>query len=385
MPLNSLMELDASAVEDYDEAQHDAPAASSAAAAASAAGGGGEDSDDDDDDDDVGGGKRAKGKRPMRKKGRATSAAAAASAAAANDDGGGKMSAEELQAAQGHAQQPPQPHHAAASAAAAASASSSSLASTTAVTGAAGAAGAYGGAISLPPVAFPPTADEDTLRALPPPVHPAARDARLPSLDPAFLGHVYAMTKVLSAKITALLADMAATLRGDPGAKFVVFSQFTDSLDTLASVLADRGYACATISSHTAKAERQRAVSAFSTNPRIQVILVSMGTGAAGLTLTAASTVYLLEPTHSPADEAQALNRAHRIGQRRPVRCLILFCKGTVEERMLAARRRADNFMSVLENESAALTSVGSHGGRDAEKKAHFSLAGFQELLGMNQ
>lgn len=195
-----------------------------------------------------------------------------------------------------------------------------------------------------------------------------------------------------------------------------------DSLDTLHAALTDQGFGCVTISSHTAKAERQRAVSSFSTSPKVRpftrlpgplvvyhctlpgvqsrahrnnpfhqptpkvkVILVTMGTGAAGLTLTAASTVYLLEPTHSPADEAQALNRAHRIGQSRPVRCLILFCQGTVEERMLAARRREDSFMSQLENESAALTSVGAGGGKDAEKRAHFSLAGFQTLLGMDQ
>lgn len=118
----------------------------------------------------------------------------------------------------------------------------------------------------------------------------------------------------------------------------------------------------------------------------MKAILVTMGTGAAGLTLTAASTVYLLEPTHSPADEAQALNRAHRIGQARPVRCLILFCAGTLEERMLAARRREDAFMSQLENESAALTVVrAGQGGKDVEKRAHFSLAGFQTLLGMDQ
>jgi hypothetical protein len=394
VPLSSLMQLDVSSVENYDEAQqqhaHAATAAASAAASAAAAG-----DDDEVEDDYSGGGGKGKGKRPARKRSKLLSMgpASAAAVAAANgqkgkangdkddddddDDGGGKMSPEELQQEATTSTSTSQQQAAAAAAAAADPSSSSSSAAAGAYT--------YTGAISLPPVAFAPTADEDELRALPAPHHPVPRDHRLPSLDPAFLGHVLAMTRVLSAKIAALLADMTAHLQEDPLAKFVVFSQFTDSLDTLASVLADRGHGCVAISAHTAKAERQRAVSAFSTNPKIRVILVTMGTGAAGLTLTAASTVYLLEPTHSPADEAQALNRAHRIGQKRAVRCLILFCKGTVEERMLAARRRSDAFMSELQEESAALTSAGHRGGRDAEKRAHFSLASFQVLLGMDQ
>ncbi|CAN0468794.1 unnamed protein product, partial [Hapterophycus canaliculatus] len=59
---------------------------------------------------------------------------------------------------------------------------------------------------------------------------------------------------------------------------------------------------------------------------------------AAGLTLTAASTVYMLDPVWSAADEAQALNRAHRIGQTHTVRCVVFYMKDSVEERLLALR-----------------------------------------------
>ena len=65
----------------------------------------------------------------------------------------------------------------------------------------------------------------------------------------------------------------------------------------------------------------------------MHAILVSIGAGAAGLTLTAANHVFLLEPCLNAADEAQALNRAHRIGQTRAVRSVIFFTRGTVEER----------------------------------------------------
>jgi E3 ubiquitin-protein ligase SHPRH len=65
-----------------------------------------------------------------------------------------------------------------------------------------------------------------------------------------------------------------------------------------------------------------------------------MGAGSAGLTLTAANTVYMLEPSHSLADEAQALSRAHRIGQTRPVRCVIFYTPNTIQERQLGEGAR---------------------------------------------
>lgn len=74
------------------------------------------------------------------------------------------------------------------------------------------------------------------------------------------------------------------------------------------------------------------------------MLLLHAGTAAAGLTLTQADLVVLLEPFLSPGDEAQAANRVHRIGQTRPVRCVTYFVEGTVEERLLAYRRRQSEF-----------------------------------------
>ena len=66
---------------------------------------------------------------------------------------------------------------------------------------------------------------------------------------------------------------------------------------------------------------------------------MTVGVGAQGLTLTRANTVYLMEPCVHVADEAQAMNRVHRIGQTRRARCVVLFAEGTVEERLLRMRR----------------------------------------------
>ena len=195
MLLAELMQLDTSAIETFDDAQHGSAAAASASAAVGSDVGEEEEEeeeeedDDDDDDDDVsggGGGGYGKGKGkgkakrgPVKKKARRggkPSSSAATDMDPDDDGGGGKLSPEELR----QQQQQEQEEQTAASAAAAAV----SL------------AGATASAISLPPVGFAPTADEESLRAIRRPRRPVGRDHRLPSLDPDFLGHVQAMDKV---------------------------------------------------------------------------------------------------------------------------------------------------------------------------------------------
>ena len=92
--------------------------------------------------------------------------------------------------------------------------------------------------------------------------------------------------------------------------------KFADAVDLLSGMLSSQGMKCVSISGNTTKSARQEAVTTFSRDPKCIVFLLTMGAGAVGLTLTAANVVYLLEPSHSLADEAQAFNRAHRIGQR---------------------------------------------------------------------
>ena len=69
------------------------------------------------------------------------------------------------------------------------------------------------------------------------------------------------------------------------------------------------------------------------------VFLLHASTAAAGLTLTKARHVFLMEPFMSEGDELQAINRCHRIGQARQVECATYYVRGSVEERMLAHRR----------------------------------------------
>lgn len=85
----------------------------------------------------------------------------------------------------------------------------------------------------------------------------------------------------------------------------------------------------------------QSAVVRFQSEDDCKVLLVTVGVGAQGLTLTRATTVYLMEPCVNVADEAQAMNRVHRIGQAHQARCIVLYAEGTLEERLLHQRVRS--------------------------------------------
>lgn len=81
---------------------------------------------------------------------------------------------------------------------------------------------------------------------------------------------------------------------------------------------------------------RQEQVENFQTKKEIQLFLISLKAGGVGLNLTAAEYVFLLDPWWNPAIEAQAIDRAHRIGQTNTVFTYKFITKGTVEEKILA-------------------------------------------------
>ncbi|KAM3571691.1 hypothetical protein VYU27_006300 [Nannochloropsis oceanica] len=298
------------------------------------------------------------------------------------DDGGGELSPEELlRLAEGG--------KGGSSSSSSSSFSFSSASTSAAVAAAATAATAYT-ALKIPHVDYPPVADEDTLRAIPQPFH-FARDRSLPSLDPAFLAHHHNTNMVPSAKMRTLIGILRETRQSDPSGKFVVFSQFP--FGTIAPCLEQAGFPCVSVTSQCRAEQRQQAVGAFTNKAEVKVILVGMGVGAAGLTLTAAKTLILLEPSHNLADEAQAMSRIHRIGQEaKCVKICVLFTRGTIEERMLKMRLDEGGAVALHQGgrggggegggEEGAALSVAATGG--GEKSFQFSLASLQRLLGLD-
>ncbi|QDU85984.1 ATP-dependent helicase HepA [Planctomycetes bacterium Pla163] len=142
-----------------------------------------------------------------------------------------------------------------------------------------------------------------------------------------------------SAKFRELLPRLERL--AEEGRKALVFSQFTGLLHRLAPELDERGLGWELLDGRTRN--RAARVRAFQESDDVSVFLISLKAGGTGLDLTAADTVFLLDPWWNPAAERQAIDRVHRIGQTRPVLAYRLLARDTVEERVarLAASKGA--------------------------------------------
>jgi SNF2 family DNA or RNA helicase len=117
--------------------------------------------------------------------------------------------------------------------------------------------------------------------------------------------------------------------------KALVFSQFVDHLAILRAALERKGVAYQYLDGSTPGPERKQRVDAFQAG-RGDVFLISLKAGGLGLNLTAADYVIHMDPWWNPAVEDQASDRAHRIGQQRPVTIYRLVAQGTIEEKIVA-------------------------------------------------
>ncbi|MBC9931783.1 DEAD/DEAH box helicase [Chitinophaga qingshengii] len=115
----------------------------------------------------------------------------------------------------------------------------------------------------------------------------------------------------------------------------LVFSQFVRHLELVKTALEQRGIDCLYLDGATPIPQRERLVRDFQSG-RGQLFLISLKAGGVGLNLTAADYVVHLDPWWNPAIEEQASDRAHRIGQTRPVTIYRLVAKQTIEEKIIA-------------------------------------------------
>src|SRR5207248_4185125 len=100
---------------------------------------------------------------------------------------------------------------------------------------------------------------------------------------------------------------------------------------------------------------RQSKVEHFQHDPDCKVFLISLKAGGVGLNLTAAEYVFLLDPWWNPAVEAQAIDRAHRIGQQRSVFAYRLIAKDTVEEKVLELQKSKRDLADAIINQDNSL------------------------------
>ena len=137
---------------------------------------------------------------------------------------------------------------------------------------------------------------------------------------------------LVGAKVRAF-AELAAELAAN-GHKALVFSQFVGFLTLLRAPLDEAGIHYQYLDGATPAAERSRRVAAFQAGEG-DLFLISLKAGGFGLNLTAADYVVITDPWWNPAAEDQAMGRAHRIGQLRPVTVYRLIAKGTLEEKIV--------------------------------------------------
>jgi superfamily II DNA or RNA helicase len=137
------------------------------------------------------------------------------------------------------------------------------------------------------------------------------------------------------------------------GHKTLVFSQFVGMLKMLKAHAEAQGIPhCYLDGSST---DRPAQVASFQNDPEKKLFFISLKAGGYGLNLTAADEVVLVDPWWNPAVEAQAIDRAHRIGQGRPVTAYRLVCRGTVEEKILALQQKKRAVMDMALEDDAAI------------------------------
>jgi SNF2 family DNA or RNA helicase len=175
------------------------------------------------------------------------------------------------------------------------------------------------------------------------------------SLDAGLVDEEYA--SVASAKVDVLVDHLVELVA--EGHRALVFSSFTSFLRRIRARLDREQISSSYLDGSTRR--RGEVVEEFRSGDA-GVFLISLKAGGVGLTLTEADYVFVLDPWWNPAVEAQAVDRAHRIGQARPVMVYRLVARDTIEEKVMALKaRKAALFAQVVD------AGTGGSGGIDAD------------------
>jgi len=159
-------------------------------------------------------------------------------------------------------------------------------------------------------------------------------------------------TDASSAKIDLLMNELNDVL--ESGHRALVFSQFTSFLSIVCATLDLKGIPYLYLDGKTK--DRQSLVETFQSENGPPLFLISLKAGGLGLNLTNADYVFLLDPWWNPAVEAQAIDRAHRIGRQKPVVAHRLIARDTVEEKILELQaRKRELAESIISEDNSVL------------------------------
>ena len=135
--------------------------------------------------------------------------------------------------------------------------------------------------------------------------------------------------------------------------KLLIFSQFTEMLQLIKAQFEDNNISYCYLDGSTSLPKRKQEVERFQEDESIKAFLISLKAGGVGLNLTVADYVYIVDPWWNPAAEQQAIDRAHRIGQKRKVFAYKMICKDTVEEKILQLQEKKKMLADDLIQEDA--------------------------------
>lgn len=166
---------------------------------------------------------------------------------------------------------------------------------------------------------------------------------RQASADPRLLKLEQAKNVQESAKLSFLMNMLSELV--EEGRKILLFSSFTSMLSLIEQALQKENITYVKLTGNTV--DRKTPIQSFQTG-EVPVFLISLKAGGTGLNLTAADTVIFYDPWWNPAAEAQAADRAHRIGQEKPVFVYKLVATGTVEEKILVMQQNKRALMESL-------------------------------------
>jgi SNF2 family DNA or RNA helicase len=158
-----------------------------------------------------------------------------------------------------------------------------------------------------------------------------------------------------SAKLEQLLADMQEVAQS--GRKAIVFSQWVEPLEVLAAAL--REYGPLLYHGKVPHRDRQPVLDRFRNDPDKHVLLMSYGTGSVGLNLQFTNYVFLFDRWWNPAVEDQAINRAHRLGQKSSVFVTRFISQGTIEGRIAEVLERKRQLFNELIEQNGPPPSLG--------------------------
>lgn len=170
----------------------------------------------------------------------------------------------------------------------------------------------------------------------------------------------------LSPKLERALELIKKIQSNDSSEKIILFSQFTTLFDVFQKFLNKENIESLRYDGSMTSDARNDVIKEFYKNPSKNLLLISLKAGNVGLTLTCANHVIIMDPFWNPYVEEQAQDRAHRIGQQKPVTIYRLLVGGTVEDRIMELQRKKKELVESALDEKG-IKSVGGLGRNEIE------------------